>query len=438
MTGTYDEADYLSNVPRRARTRPIWLRLILPIVAIFLVAGGIAAAIGLATQKRYEAEAQVELITPADLPEGARMPVPAERITAARTSAVASQAVIQLALLEDPRFLTLHPSLDNPQADLGEKRLRATAILLQDINTQIDDGGSFGGITYRSPDPALAADIADALAAAFISVDAERVSDAIGDGSAELEALVEQIRGELEEAERNLAEGMSEADIVALPSDEADLVQMDGDDALTAEAREALQSQLALVRARLDGVEAALARGDIDTSDPVISQLRESRQGLEEEYQRITAQFRADYPAALELRERIDVIDATLAREAIRQAEDRAAEAQQLRIQEADIRAQIEALGFEVAARGTASLGLSDVQQDVVAKRELYNLLLARLATADNNELPTTARVIASAPLPTRPVTPDWRMLIGVSMTIALLLSLALIARDIRRQRTAY
>jgi|GEM_PF-1175690 len=438
MTGSYDDADYLSNAPRRARTRSVWLRLVLPIVAIFLVAAAIAATIGLTTQEIFEAETQVELITPQELANDASIPLPSERIALARSSAVATRAVIDLALLEDARFLTANPFLDTAEEDIAELRVRAASILLQNMGTQVDEGGSFAGITYRSSNPTLAADIADALAAAFIPADAERMAGAVGDSRAELEALIAQVRGELEEAERNLAEGMSDADIVSLPSEEADLVGIDGDDALTAQAREALQSQLSLVRARLDGVEAAIASNEIDMSDPVIAQLSSSRAELEEEYQRITAQFRADYPAAVDLREQMDVIDARLAREAVRQSEDRSAEAQQLRIQEADIRAQIEALGFEVAARGTAGLALGDVQADVAANRELYNLLLARLAAAGSSELPTTARVIASAALPTRPVTPDWRLLIGAALGIALLLSGLLVARDVRRQRIAY
>lgn len=436
MTGTYDEADYLSTAPRRARTRSVWLRLVLPIAGIFLVAGAIAAAIGFGTQELYEANAEVELITPAGLADDARIPVPAERITTARSSAVAAQAVAELDLLEDPRFLAAHPALDDSTMDIGERRVRAAAIVLKNTGTQIDDDSNFASITYRSANPALAADIVNALATAFIPADAERLAGAASDERARLEALVEEIRAELETAERSLADGMSEADIVALPTEEADLVS--GDDALTAQTRDALQSQLAQVRARLDGVEAAIASGEVDSSDPTIKQLRDSREDLEEEYSRITAQFRADYPAALDLRERIDVIDATLSREAIRQAEDRAAEAAQLRIQESDLRAQLEALGYEVASRGTAGLGLTDVQKDVLEKRELYSLLLARLATSASGDFATTARVIASAVPPVRPVVPDWRLLIGIAAGIAVLLSALLIALDVRRRRHVY
>ncbi|WP_120078409.1 hypothetical protein [Aurantiacibacter odishensis] len=438
MTGTYDEADYLSTAPRRARTRPAWLGLGLPVVAIFLVAGGIAAVVGLTTQELYEAEAEVELITPASLADIEDIPLPDERIAAAKSSAVATRAVTELGLLEDSRFLTIHPALDTSDVDLAERRVRAASLVLQNTRTEIDDGGSIAGIVHRSPDAALAADIANALAAAFVPADAERLAGVDGNSRAELEALVAQVRTELEEAERNLAEGMSEADIVALPADEAGLVAVDGDDALTAEARDALQSQLAFVRSRLDNLEAAIASGAVDSSDPVIAQLRESREELEQEYDRITQQFREDYPAALDLQERIDVIDATLSREAVRITEERAAEARRLRIQESDLRAQIEALGYEVAERGTAGLALTDVQKDVVEKRELYSLLLARLAASESGDMPTTARVIADAVPPTRPVVPDWRLIIAIAAGLALLLSGLLIARDVRRQRQFY
>lgn len=437
MKGTYDEADYLSNAPRAARWRPAWLRLGLPIVGIFVAAGGIAAAIGLTSEEIYEAEAEIELITPAGLGEDAALPLPAERIAAARTSAVATQAVVQLRLLDDPAFLTAHPSLDTAQTDPAQLRARAASILLANMDTGIDDGGSIASISYRSPDRFLATRIADGLALAFIPVDAQRMTGVANGSRAELEALVEQVKGELDAAERSLTEGMSEAEIVALPDAEAGQLDVDGD-ALSADARRALQAQLEQVRARLDEVEAAILSGELDTSDPGVTQLQESRAGLDAEYQAIVQQFREDYPAAQDLRERMDVIDASLQREAVRQAEDLSAEAQQLRIQETNIRAQLETLGFEVAERGTAGMGLGDVRQDVLEKRELYQLLLARLATADGEELSTTARIIQPAWLPTRPVLPDWRILIGSALAIALLLSILLLVHDRRRQRAAY
>ena len=253
MTGTFDEDDYLAPASGGVRTRPAWLRLGLPVAAIFLVAVGVAAAIGLTTEKVYQADAQIELMLPESLPAGAVVPAPAQRISFARSSAVASRAVDQLALLQDARFLTL--------------------------------------------------------------------------------------------------------------------------------------------------------------------------------------QFRADYPAALDMREQIDVIDATLAREQVRLAEDRAAEAQQLRIQQTDLLARIETLGYQVAARNTVGLGLGDAQQDISAKQELYNLLVARLAAEEETTLPTTARVIASAVAPSRPVVPNWPILIAAASGIALLLSLLVVLFDWRRRR---
>lgn len=355
MTGTFDEDDYLAPASGGVRTRPARLRLGLPVAAIFLVAVGVAAAIGLTTEKVYQADAQIELMLPESLPAGAVVPAPAQRISFARSSAVASRAVDQLALLQDARFLTLHPALDTSGADAADLRQRATAIVLRNMDTGTGEVSSFGNITYRSPDPVLAADIANALAAAFLPADAQQVAVAAGETRAELQGLVDEIRAELEAAERDRAEG---ADIIALPEEEADLVTVAGNDAYSAQERQALES----VQERLRRVEADITIAATGTDDLVIMRLRESRDQLQSEYERITQQFRADYPAALDMREQIDVIDATLAREQVRLAEDRAAEAQQLRIQQTDLLARIETLGYHVPARNTAGLGLGDAE----------------------------------------------------------------------------
>ncbi|WAT18168.1 hypothetical protein OZN62_00900 [Aurantiacibacter sp. MUD11] len=434
MSGVHDEADYLGPGARAVRHRPAWQRLGLPIVAIVASCAGIAAAIGFSTEKLYEAEAQVELIVP-ESADPETMPLPGERIVAVRTSPVATRAATELELVTDQRFLTAHPQLDNSTMGEAERLTRAAAILLRGSGASLDDDGLFVSITYRAADPWLATQVANAMADAFVIEDANQVSGSLGESRQELEALVAEVRGELETAERALAENMSEADILALPSAETELVALDGSDAMSNEARMALTTELATVSAELDRIEAEIASGQLDSRDPVIARLQDSRAALEAEYERITEQFRADYPAARDLRERIAAVDQSLSREAVRLAEDRAEQQMQLTMREQQLQAQLAQLGGEVEARAAAGGELGTLQQEVIAKRELYSLLLQRLALADTDEVPTTARVIAPAVLPVRPVTPDWYLLVGIAAGAALLLSLLLLAYDARRRR---
>ncbi|MCB2066005.1 MAG: hypothetical protein KDE15_05115 [Erythrobacter sp.] len=434
MTGTYDEADYLSPAPRGAQLRPAWQRLGLPIAGIVLLAGGSAAAIGLSTQKVYEAEAQVELITP-EAADPASMPSQRQRIAVARTSAVAAAADRELRLLGEPRFLLAHPSLRDNTLSLDENRTRAAAIILQGTGTQAEEDSTFASITYRSTDRELAARIANGLARAFVTADAQHVAGALGANRAELEALVEQVRGELEEAERAMTGSMTDADILAMPAAEAELVATDGSDALTDETRITLSTELALVRGELSRVEAAIASGALDSSDPVIADLQESREGLEQEYQRITAQFRSDYPAAQDVRRRIEAIDAALAREGLRLAGDRAQDQRRLTARESEIQGQLAALGSDIEGRGAAGSDLDSLQQQVIDKRALYELLVARLAMTNDDDLPTTARVIDAALVPVYPVIPNWYWLGGGAAGIALLLSGLLVWFDWRKRK---
>ena len=440
MTGTYDEADYLSSAPRGVRQKPAWRRLGLPIAGIVLVCGGTAAAIGLMTDKVYEAETRIELIVP-EAADPASMPLAGTRLAKARSSEVASTAVTTAGLLGNSRFLDENPVLDGDGLSQADRQTRAAGAVLRNTGTELDEDGAFATITYRASTPALAADVADALAAAFVEADRQNVAAALGDTREELEELVATVREELELAERSLTSGMTEADILALPASEAELVggpTSAGSDALSEDARVAISTQIALVRRELDRVEGEIAEGALDRNDPVIRQLLESRGELEAEYRRVTEQFRADYPGAQQLRRQIETIDETLTRESLRLAEDRAQEQAQLTRQEQDLLGQLAELGGEVAARGEAGEGVVDLQAEVQAKRELYSLLLARLALTQDEELPTTARVISPAELPTSPVTPNWYWLIGGAAGIALLLSLALLAWDARRRRLYY
>ncbi|MEL1250460.1 GumC family protein [Aurantiacibacter gilvus] len=435
MTGTYDEADYLSPAPRGQRQRPAWVRLGLPVAGIVLVCGGVAAAIGLTTEKIYEAEARVELIVPEGA-DRAAMPTDSERLVVVRSSAVAGTAVEALDLLDDPRFLDANPALDTGGGAPDERQTRAAAVLLRNSRATLDDNGVFVSVTYRSASPTLAADIADAMAAAFVEADARTVAGALGDSREELEALVAEVRGELEAAERALSGDMTEADILALPASEANLLAGGaGIDPLTEDARLAIATQIALVRGELARVEAQIAAGTLDERDPVVRDLLESRDELQAEYERVTSQFREDYPAARELREQLDSINANLARERGRMAGDLAEEQRQLTRQEEDLLAQLAELGGAISSRGEAGEGIVDLQADVLAKRQLYDMLLARLAVAETGERPTTARVISPAELPTMPVSPNWYWLTGGALGAALLLSLLVVANDYRRRK---
>lgn len=446
MTGTYDEADYLSTAPRRADGPSVWMRLALPILIIFLVAGGIAAVVGISMQEQFEAEVEIELLIPEGISDDTSIPLRAERITAGRSGTVATRAVTDLSLLDDPRFLAAHPELDSGPENPAERRVQAATILLRNTGAQIAENSSFATVSYRAADPTLAADVANGLAEAFVAVDLERLAGAAYEERAKLEGLIEEVRSELQEAERVLAESGSDegSDGLDLPAEEAALVAPPaGDNARVSQEREALESQLRQVRTRLNRVEGAIARGGLDSGVGRVAELQEQREELEEEYARVTAQFRDDYPAALDLRERIDVIDAALSREAARLAEDRAAEARQLRVQEADIRARIAALGNatpspELATQAEpAAPALSDAEREVQEKRELYSLLLARLATVTRGEVPLSAQIVGRAVPPTKPVAPDWRWIIGIAIGSAGLLSVLLIVRDFRRRKLA-
>ena len=443
MNATYDEADYLSPAPQGPRRRPAWLRLGLPIAGIFLLCGGVAAGIGLTTEKVYEAEARVELIVP-ESADPATMPLDSERLVAVRSSAVATSAVAALDLLDSPRFLGANPALDTSGQTEAERLTRAAAVLLRNTEATLGENGVFVSIAYRSTSPTLAADIADGIAAAFVEADAGTVAVALGDSREELEALVADVREELEAAERALTGDMTEADILAMPASEAQLVTGNrastrtstGADPLTEDARLAIATQVALVRGELARVESQIATGALDERDPVVRDLLASRDELQAEYERVTSQFREDYPAARELREQLDSINANLARERGRMAGDLAEEQRQLTRQEEDLLEQLAELGGSISADEEAGEGIVGLQAEVFAKRQLYDMLLARLAVAETGERPTTARIVSPAELPTLPVTPNWYWLIGGALGAALLLSLLVLGIDFRRRRS--
>ena len=402
--------DQFGEQSPQATRRRLWL----PIGGILAVCLTAATAFGLTSPKVYEARAQVELLAPGSI-----------NTSDLRSIDTASHVVNALSLLDRDSFLQAHPSLiargDTPQA----RQLRAALIVLDSSTATISTDGSLASITYQAANADLSAEIANGLAQAVIENSAGGQSADVREA---LETLLVQLEAETETFDPTaaLADETAVSPSPATPAPVDDVM-----DALNRDALAALRNEMALVRGELASVEAAMETGGPDASNPNVARMLESRSALEEEYERITRTFRADYPAAKDITEQIAAIDAALAREELRQIEDLALEARQLRQREVDITAQINEVIMQSAT------GTEDQEPDLAQTDDdaaLHRLLTARLAQDRETAMPATARIASEARVPQRPISPDWGVLIGLALGAALLLSVGVFALDHRRQ----
>ncbi|APE28553.1 exopolysaccharide biosynthesis protein [Aurantiacibacter gangjinensis] len=392
----------------------------LVVLAIGLTAGIIVA---IATRPHISATAQVEFLTP-ESAQGAELPSPAERALAATSGDVAMRVVDELSLLGNGRFTQGRPQLRDGEVSEIARKAQAAALVIRNTRLDTDGVGPMLRITYEADDAGLAADIANTIASGLVVADAQALAAFADNGRAETEALLARLSN---------AEPQVEA---AVSPDERELLEAPSSDALTDlnnNARATLRQELSTIQQALREIEADIASGEPDAADPEVIRLRRERADLQARYDRLTEQFRPDYPAAQRLREQLDELDEALAREASRSMGTRALNASQLRQRELELSAEIAALDVASAPDdGTRNLSGIDAET-----RQLQELLEARLAQLDVAEPSESARIVTVAEAPPSPMLWHWLRIIGIALGAALLLCLGMLLLDRRRARAA-
>src|SRR5262249_14700334 len=137
-------------------------------------------------------------------------------------------------------------------------------------------------LSYVAGSPALAADIANAVADAYIDWNLEAKFQVVGQASQFLSAQIEQMRTEIDDKERKLQAYGQQKDIVS--TDPQSNVTLQKLEALNRDYAEAVSDRVTK-EARYHEMETARADSIADTlSNGLVSQLRNEQARLEREY----------------------------------------------------------------------------------------------------------------------------------------------------------
>jgi capsular exopolysaccharide synthesis family protein len=232
-------------------------------------------------------------------------------------------------------------------------------------------------VNFDSPDPALAARVANAYADAFIASNLERRFDASSYARKYLEERLAQVKGRLEDSEKALVEFATRSQIVSVGDDKPSLSAQNLSDlnAALAEAQDKrIDAEAAWNQASLgDG----LGLPQVVSSD-LIQKLRESRSLLAAEYQQKLGTFGADYPAMKELAGRIAETDRQIAvevaniRSSIRTEYDAARQREEL------LEQRLGGLKGDVLDLQGRSIQYNILKREAETNRQLYDGLLQR------------------------------------------------------------
>lgn len=312
-----------------------------------------------------------------------------------KARSLADRVARELKLADDPRFfesfgIELEGSglfVDNSNRPLGlagrDRRMKmASNILLGKIGVTPIRASRLVSISFTSPDPDLSQRVANAWAKNFIDSNLERRFERNSYARKYLEDRLVQLRGKLEESERNLV-GYAQAEkIITIPS---------GGDGNTTIERPIAADDLAIINTELGAATADRVRAESRMrqagrggavsealANNAIGILRQRRAEVSAEYSKLMVQFEPGYPAAEALASQIAQLDRSIAREESRVRDTLSTEYRQAVARENALRAKVEGLKSGLLDLKRRSVQYNIYQRDADTNRELYDGLLQR------------------------------------------------------------
>lgn len=359
--------------------------MILGIAVLGLVLGIIAS---LLMTPLYRASALIELNPP-------KTEVLDESKSGRSSGGVSTQELIgtQLGLLRSNslarRVVEDLNLLSRPEYGSGEgsrqQRLDRAVALLQ-ANTLVENtrNSTLISVSYSSPDPGLAARIANALTDGFIASALERRYDSSSYARDFLKNQIAATKQALEESERALNSYAISSGIFRTPGQMVDGNVTEGT-SLAATNLEALNA--AHNEARIKRINAGQAYRNTSrltgaSGADSTAGLRQQRAILQAEYEDKAKLFKSDYPEMVQMVGRIESLDRAIVAErgnsSANKSADLLAEYRAAQAAESELASQVGAFKGDVQTERNRSIQYNILQREVDTNRGLYDALLQR------------------------------------------------------------
>lgn len=290
-------------------------------------------------------------------------------------------------------------------------------------------GSRLVAVSFKSPDPQLAAQIVNAYAENFIQSNLDRKYESSSYARQFLETLIAQTKTRLEDSERQLVAYASNQQIINLREGDS----VNGETQSLAGANlSALNAALAEARGERIAAEEKWRQASTSPllalpevlANPTVQNLTEERAKVDADYQQKLQIFQPDYPAMVQARSQLDrltqQIEAVAAniRNSIRGEYTVAAN------RERSFQAQVEGLKIEVLDLRDRSIQYNILQRELDTSRTLYDGLLQRYKEVGVTGGVTTNNIsiIDRATPPQQPSGPS----LLINLAIAALLGLGL------------
>lgn len=281
-------------------------------------------------------------------------------------------------------------------------------------------------INYDSPDPVLAAKIANAYARVFIVSSQERRIKASTFATRYLSERLGQLRDKVEDSERNLVDYSSQEKIVSVGDDKPSLPAQNLTElnALLASAQNARIKAEAAWRQASSGDGLGMPQA---IANPLIQTLRAEQVRIDTEYQQKLATFKPQYPEMQRLQSQRNELQRQIDREVLNIRSSLKAEYDAASGQEQLLEDRIAALKNDELDLQSRSIHYNMLKREADTNRQLYDALLQRYkeigvtgAIGSNN-----ISIVDVADVPRNPSSPKWPLNLAIGFIFGAFIAVA-------------
>jgi polysaccharide biosynthesis transport protein len=374
------------DLPALLRIAREWRWLILAAVASGLV---LAIVYTMVTTPMYRAWVILQVNPPtvqimderqADIGEGqSSRDFVATQVGLLSSRSLAERVAQDLNLANNPNFVP-------QEGDAGVRLQYAAQRVADNLNIVRPDEGQLIRFSYQSESPVLSAQIANALAEAFINSNLQRRYESSAYARNFLERQIAKTRADLELSERQLVTYAQAQGIINTGSSESSNPLASDANSPQGESLSEINRALAAATAQRVAAEGAYRAGSssgvTSTETASSQQLRQARSALEADYQQKRTLMKPEHPQMLSLRSQIAELDRQIARENTDVASGRINalrnDYQAALGAERALQSRVSQLKSDVLDLRGRSIRYATLQRDVDTNRALYDALLQR------------------------------------------------------------
>lgn len=417
-------ADLLLTVREVVRRR--WLTL----STVFILVGAIGVGVVSLMTPQFVGTARIQ-IDPSQNPlaatdQAARQALNPEAIetevSVMRSPEQARRVVDALNLLENPDFAApFQRQPEGTQMSADDRKNVIAQALLANLSVSREGLTYVIRVAYQSPDPAMAARIANAFSDAYI---ASRSGQSTGTAARQAQWFEERLRQlgeEVRAADARVANYRAEHGI-SLGGQQQYGTVVDQQIAPLSGALANAESEAAAARAGLQAARSQIAAGGLDAVaevrlSPVIGDLRRQRAEVLRAAGEIQNRYGDRHPEALRIREQLRAVDAQIGDEAQRVVSSLQAQAQAADARVSSLRGSVSALQGQRAVNDRAAVIADSMAREAQAQREAYQRMSQMASSSSQNaQNPVTAAVIVDrAQPPVAPSSPNKPLLFALA-----------------------